>query len=205
MNWILHKIPGAKETQHLWSAHSPFFHAATLLLAHRIQDRVFANAKCPPKNQPVQRQRYLLQAAWKRQNDPEDTTHRWKVDVDKEAIENLEKGMFEHSEETAQSGNWQWGLDAGDHQGKWCPYNELPSDWSTRRGQDNDEECKVMRLPQPWCILIVRSEGQNISQMKRIMIFHVPRHLKRDLVPHMCKELPKRGRQHERDGSRVKG
>ena len=66
------------------------------------------------------------------------------VDVDREAVLILEKAMFEYSKETGASGNWQWGLDAGDHQGKWVPYLHLPQEWSPGdRDSESESELQV--------------------------------------------------------------
>jgi hypothetical protein len=35
--------------------------------------------------------------------------------------------MFEKSQQAGTAGNWQWGLDAGDHQERWNPYEGLAS------------------------------------------------------------------------------
>ena len=39
------------------------------------------------------------------------------TDVDAECIESLEEEMFENTNRTGPSGNEQWGLDVGHHQG----------------------------------------------------------------------------------------
>lgn len=50
-------------------------------------------------------------------------------DVDKEAVEKLEKQMFECSSRAGKAGNYQWGLDAGPHQSGWEPYMSVPFEW----------------------------------------------------------------------------
>ncbi|KAF9562489.1 hypothetical protein CPC08DRAFT_609038, partial [Agrocybe pediades] len=47
-------------------------------------------------------------------------------DVDKECLEAFEEIMFENSKLAGIAGNYQWGLDAGDHQDGWNPYAGLP-------------------------------------------------------------------------------
>ncbi|KAF9540660.1 hypothetical protein CPC08DRAFT_612377, partial [Agrocybe pediades] len=48
-------------------------------------------------------------------------------DIDKECLEALEEIMFENSKLAASiTGNYQWGLDAGNHQDGWNPYTGLP-------------------------------------------------------------------------------
>ncbi|KAJ7887841.1 hypothetical protein B0H14DRAFT_2303627, partial [Mycena olivaceomarginata] len=51
-------------------------------------------------------------------------------DVDRECLGYFEERLFEHSQETGQAGNHQWGLDAGLHQGGWNPYRDIPSHWN---------------------------------------------------------------------------
>ncbi|KAJ7868082.1 hypothetical protein B0H14DRAFT_3586729, partial [Mycena olivaceomarginata] len=58
-------------------------------------------------------------------------------DVDRECLGYFEERLFEHSHETGQAGNRQWGLDAGPHQGGWNPYGDIPSHWNH---DDRDDE-----------------------------------------------------------------
>ena len=48
------------------------------------------------------------------------------VDVDRECLEQLEEEMFERTDQTGASGNFQWGLDAGHHQDGWDPSFGVP-------------------------------------------------------------------------------
>jgi hypothetical protein len=89
-----------------------------------------------------QRHRFLLQKAFIHQNSLEGMGNRG-ARVDEEAISNLEEAMFTHSDETGRAGNFQWGLNSGNHQGKWAPWVDVPSSWKTREG-DDEEECKVV-------------------------------------------------------------
>ncbi|KAJ7592087.1 hypothetical protein C8J56DRAFT_1046468 [Mycena floridula] len=61
------------------------------------------------------------------------------VDVDREALSNLEAAMFEDSNEADHAGNSQWGLDAGYHQDYWNHYYDLLPEWS----YDNHERVEV--------------------------------------------------------------
>ncbi|KAF8888733.1 hypothetical protein CPB84DRAFT_1662695, partial [Gymnopilus junonius] len=45
--------------------------------------------------------------------------------VDRECLWQLEDEMFEDSAHAGAAGNWQWGLDAGDHH-YWNPYEGHP-------------------------------------------------------------------------------
>ena len=48
------------------------------------------------------------------------------VDVDRECLERLEEEMFERTDGTGETGNCQWGLDAGHHQDGWDPSFGVP-------------------------------------------------------------------------------
>ncbi|PFH51570.1 hypothetical protein AMATHDRAFT_130640, partial [Amanita thiersii Skay4041] len=48
--------------------------------------------------------------------------------VDKECISQLEESMFEHSSQAGITVGW--GLDAGDHQVGWDPYEGTPFIWN---------------------------------------------------------------------------
>ena len=52
------------------------------------------------------------------------------VDVDAECLEALEERMFERSKVAGLAGYYQWGLDAGYHQGHWDPWAGTPSEWN---------------------------------------------------------------------------
>jgi len=51
------------------------------------------------------------------------------VDVERECLAKLEEEMFERSQAAGIAGEYQWGLDAGDHQDTWNPYDGLPCHW----------------------------------------------------------------------------
>ena len=65
------------------------------------------------------------------------------VDVDKECVESLEAEMFENTDRTGVSGNEQWGLDAGHHQGGWNPYTDAPKLWDGKKREGDEGELKV--------------------------------------------------------------
>jgi len=54
----------------------------------------------------------------------------------------LEEEMFERSSLAGIAGNYQWGLDAGDHQDGWLPYAGTPEHWNhdDRESEDDDEQ-----------------------------------------------------------------
>jgi len=65
------------------------------------------------------------------------------VDVDKECLESLEEEMFENTDRTGVSGNEQWGLDVGHHQGGWNPYIDAPKLWDGKKREGNEGELEV--------------------------------------------------------------
>jgi len=92
----------------------------------------------------------VLEAAWKEQMtiSPDQI---WKngVDVDKESLERLEEEMFQRSVFAGIAGNYQWGLDAGDHQGSWNPYGgteHLHID-DRESGEDEHEVSSIPLIP----------------------------------------------------------
>ena len=62
------------------------------------------------------------------------------VDVERECLDKLEEEMFERSKAAGIAGEWQWGLDAGDHQDAWDPYDGLPYHWIHAEQLENYED-----------------------------------------------------------------
>jgi hypothetical protein len=52
-----------------------------------------------------------------------------KIDVDREALMQLERRMFENTQAAGPAGNHQWGIDVGPHQDRWDPYADTPQEW----------------------------------------------------------------------------
>ena len=109
-------------------------HAVTLFLAYRLRS----------EGQPYD-QMELLSRAWKVQISAENMGDRHEaVDVDLECLSHFERRIFECSEEAGEAGFEQWGLDAGDHQDAWNPYQGLPADWEDGwRPEDAEEILEV--------------------------------------------------------------
>ncbi|KAJ7572400.1 hypothetical protein C8J56DRAFT_1068918 [Mycena floridula] len=109
-NWIRTQIGGSYASENVWSSPGSLAHAhaRTLLDAHRNR-QVYLAADLASDRTPAQ------------------VTN---VDVDREALSNLEAAMFEDSNEAGRAGNSQWGLDAGYHQDYWNPYYDLLPEWS---------------------------------------------------------------------------
>jgi hypothetical protein len=118
-NWFeIHIAAGDKSLRRHWLGLLPFAHTCTLWLVSLIQKH-----KGQLQKFNIDNDKEVLEAAWKEQMSisPENI---WKVhvDVDKESLERLEEEMFERSILAGIAGNYQWGLDAGDHQEGWNPY-----------------------------------------------------------------------------------
>ena len=65
------------------------------------------------------------------------------VDVDRECLTKLEEEMFECLKAAGIAGEYQWGLDAGDHQDTWNLYDGLPSHWVYAERLENYDDEKV--------------------------------------------------------------
>jgi hypothetical protein len=66
------------------------------------------------------------------------------VDVERECLAKLEEEMFERSQAAGIAGEYQWGLDIGDHQDAWNPYDGLPDHWIyTDRMENYDDDENV--------------------------------------------------------------
>jgi hypothetical protein len=145
-NWIASHIPGAREAPHLWQGGALNAHAATLVIAHHQQryiEQLPAYPRHLTKNNP-EVQAFILREAWTLQST---VSHKSlsRIDVDKECLALLEERMFQCTFWTQKGGYQQWGLDAGDHQEAWDPYNELPNHWIDGHyiPQDLDNELQV--------------------------------------------------------------
>ena len=66
------------------------------------------------------------------------------IDVELECIMSLENFMFENSIDAGISGNYQWGLDAGDHQDLWDPYDGGMWNIGNRIGSDSELEVSYL-------------------------------------------------------------
>ncbi|KAG6824176.1 hypothetical protein H0H93_002476, partial [Arthromyces matolae] len=128
---------GIVNARKYWVGCLPGSHALTIFIASRLRaDRFYQDLE----------HEVLLQHAWKIQctETPGLSDH---IDVDAESLTLLEEEMFERSKEAGAAGNWQWGLDAGDHQGRWNPYEGLPPDWNHNDRDDESESVELERGP----------------------------------------------------------
>jgi hypothetical protein len=78
------------------------------------------------------------------------------VDVDQECLVSLEEEMFENTDRTGVSGNWQWGLDKGHHQGGWDPSFGVPASWNgkVRAGSESEREVRPNYPTKTFCSFI---------------------------------------------------
>lgn len=141
-NWFEVHVAKDKGRRQFWLNLLPFAHTCTLWLVSLLQKNKGQLQKFDMNDEDR-----ILQAAWQLQ-----TTHTpemvWKdrVDVDRETLEQLEEEMFERSSLAGIAGNYQWGLDAGDHQDGWLPYAGTPEHWNhDDRESEDDDEHKVRR------------------------------------------------------------
>ncbi|KAF9470273.1 hypothetical protein BDN70DRAFT_939859, partial [Pholiota conissans] len=119
-NWFLRNI--CNDDQRLnghWIGRLPIAHAITVFLAHREKLKKINLSKIA-----------AIKKGWTTQTEGTLKDVFCDVNIDAECLARLEELMFERSERAGAAGNWQWGLDVGDHQGSWDPYNALPSHWN---------------------------------------------------------------------------
>jgi len=132
-NWFERSVSLKKELRIKWMGLLPIAHAHTLFIAYRMaKDPTF---KAIPESE-------ILRKAWEVQLTGS-TTILKEIDVDKECLESLEEEMFERTERTGISGNWQWGLDVGHHQDGWDPSFGVPENWDEKKRMGSESEREV--------------------------------------------------------------
>jgi len=97
----------------------------------------------------------ILQKAWEAQLTSVPSILK-EVDVDQECLASLEEEMFENTDRTGVSGNWQWGLDRGHHQGGWDPSFGVPASWNgkVRAGSESEREVRPNYPTKTFCSFI---------------------------------------------------
>jgi hypothetical protein len=144
-NWFETHVAMNKILRNKWLGLLPLAHAFTLFIASQL----LAN---PPRKTNVSKlsQQELLEMAWEIQVKGDEKLLWQGVDIECECLAKLEEEMFERSEAAGVAGEYQWGLDAGDHQDAWNPYAGLPAHWihADRLENDDDEEkvCDTYQL-----------------------------------------------------------
>ncbi|KAG6879172.1 hypothetical protein C0992_004637 [Termitomyces sp. T32_za158] len=139
-NWFESNITKDHTIRHKWIGSLANVHAQTLYIASILKSRDDLHGSSEAN---------LLQKAWNEQVN--NAAPHWDhIDVDAECLCRLEEEMFEVSLRAGISGHYQWGLDAGDHQGKWDPYCRLPEQWNHGDRDGNDAELVVSLLHKFW-------------------------------------------------------
>ena len=135
-----HHIPAGKDTFHKWMTHSPWAHAITLVIAARHHAELLQKAQQSRKAE-VTLEQQIINEAWSYQISERGRDQAsGAVDVDRECVAALEVGMFMRSASAGKAGYHQWGLDAGDHQDQWWPWNNLESGWHNPDAAASDED-----------------------------------------------------------------
>ncbi|KAJ6623167.1 hypothetical protein B0H10DRAFT_825259 [Mycena sp. CBHHK59/15] len=134
-NWFYNKIPLAKENVVQWIGCPPHAHAITIVIAARNEPELRNTPGFTGATSAKKQQQELWNLAFSRQ---QSTGRITLVDVDRECLSLLEQYMFECSDAAGPAGDEQWGLDAGNHQGRWVPYTGLPDHWSDYRAPDEE-------------------------------------------------------------------
>jgi hypothetical protein len=137
-NWFELHVPDARAKRHLWIGKVPLAHAITVLLAYRLHSKFCRDPDFPATGSAIDQERWLLKKAWEYQKEVV-RVDLMDVDVDMESLKLLEGRMFEVSKEAGRAGYYQWGLDVGDHQDKWFPYEHVVN----HRDGEFDEEVEV--------------------------------------------------------------
>ena len=122
----------------MWLGLLPLTHAFTLFIASQLLEK-------PPEktNMTELTHREQLQIAWEIQAKGDVALLWQKVDVECECLAKLEEEMFERSQAVGIAGEYQWGLDKGDHQEAWNPYDGLPAHWNRGDRVESDDEKNV--------------------------------------------------------------
>lgn len=139
-NWFeTHIALGNKKLRYEWLGRLPIAHACTLYIAALLRQGAGTWTGTSFADDVE-----MLQHAWKIQmEDPPPERIFANIDVDKECLERLEEAMFERSAQAGRAGHYQWGLDAGDHQEGWNPYDGTPIEWNHNDRDSSEGEYEV--------------------------------------------------------------
>jgi hypothetical protein len=139
-NWFETHVAIDKTLRNHWLGLLPLAHTHTLFIASQLISK-------PPQKTNIKElsQEKLLEMAWEIQ-EKGDEALLWKgVDVECECLARLEEEMFERSQAAGIAGDYQWGLDAGDHQEAWNPYAGLPAHWHHDDGFGSGDESRISK------------------------------------------------------------
>ncbi|KAG1721806.1 hypothetical protein EDB19DRAFT_1646166 [Suillus lakei] len=140
-HWIYDNFEEARETVVQWLGCAPFAHALSIVLACNKRSILEADPSYPRDGTTDAQEEFILEAAWatllEQTGRSTDVTH---TDVDLECLSAFEQRLFEKSARSGSAGNFQWGLDAGNHQDSWDPYAGLPSHWNHEDRNEGDPD-----------------------------------------------------------------
>ena len=139
-NWFETHVAVDKKLRRYWLGHLPIAHACTLYLVALLQKNP---STLNVKKFNVNDDNEVLRVAWNIQTADVPEWVWADIDVDKECLECLEEEMFERSLLAGVAGNFQWGLDAGDHQDRWNPYAGTPPMWNHEDRESSEGEHEV--------------------------------------------------------------
>lgn len=142
VNWFWTTIPEIHDMQYLWMTGLAIGHARTLLIATRNITDIEGDPRYPTQGTDEAKRAFVMKKAWEIQCHAV-PAHYYRVDVDAGCITALERRMFEISKKAGPAGHYQWGLDAGSHQGDWDPYHNLPSDLNHNDREGSETELEV--------------------------------------------------------------
>lgn len=122
-----------QDLRQYWVTLLPIAHALTVFIAHRLNIKYSSADQRLTSND-------LIEKAWEVQTSGTVSDLFQDVDVDKECLAQFEELLFERSARAGVAGNRQWGLDIGEHQSCWDPYEGLPEIWNHEGLRVEDEE-----------------------------------------------------------------
>ncbi|KAF5338688.1 hypothetical protein D9758_017577 [Tetrapyrgos nigripes] len=144
-------------------------HARTLFLAHCHRETFLGCIEAGLSE--LEREQSALHQAWQRLVDFSGKTvdgkmKRLKADVDREALQILEKVMFDRSQKAGVAGSEQWGLDVGPPEDLWWPYdgpekNDPDLRVATESDLEESEFCKAEREKMEQKVREKEAEKQN--------------------------------------------
>jgi len=166
-NWFEVNITKNKRFRSKWLGLLPIAHALTIFIAFRL--------KCNAESRYPERKYHLndfLDEAWSVQFGSTKSGYS-EVDVDLECLERLEEQMFERSSRAGIAGYYQWGLDAGDHQECWYPYDGLPDHWNHEDRENSEGELEVSTTETMFHRIMTKphvdSVDQSMSQLNSLL------------------------------------
>ena len=126
-NWLYHNLASGSFFPDQWFQRTVGAHAINLLILYNSYTKSSPSIPYHQLSSHPQLLYDLLKEAWIIQCSSAPSIPP--PDIDKEAISLLERLMFEVSSSGGPASNYQWGLDVGNHQAHWNPYENVPLHW----------------------------------------------------------------------------